>query len=634
VSRLLLLLLAGATLAVAPAASVQGAATPTCFGKPASIVGHGAIKGTAHADVIVGGRGVDRINAGGGNDLVCAGGGADLIEGGVGSDRVDAGPGDDEVVGDNGSDTVLGDAGSDTVIGKRGNDRLFGGPGARDFLDSGLGDDTLDGGPGGLDQVIGGVGNDRLSGGAGDGDLLRPDFGRDTVAGGAGAHDTASFAVSGQNSVVFGAGGVLVDLAAGKAEGDGEDTLAGIEDVIGTPFGDTISGGVGPNELYGAGGIDDLVGAGPDDVAHGGIGLDRCRGFAAQDSCELPGVTPYSATGEVIFFEYSQGGRPPPAQQPTLEVDLAGGAAAGSLTAVVSKPGILEGTPGVEIVVGFAEGAWLLSARGAAIGVGDSCQALSPEAARCPLSGAPEAVLLSGSGGADVLRLDRSVPDTVSAFISGFKGADTLEGGAGDDSLDGYLSSDRDVLRGGGGDDALTAGASLEGGPGSDLLIAYACLGEAVEGGPGVDNVSFARSDQGVEAQIGGIAEFVGEPGGFGKGCPGGPGSLGSTTIGTTVESIEGSANDDVLRGNGARNILLGRSGDDEVHGGGGDDFLVGGLGRDSLFGGGGEDRIYASDEAADKELDCGGGRNGDVASRDSSDPRARNCRDLRAKRR
>jgi Ca2+-binding RTX toxin-like protein len=632
--RRLRFLLVTAAIALVPAASAEGAAGPTCFGKPASIVGHGALEGTTHADVIVGGAGVDRIKAGGGNDLICTRGGADLIEGGVGSDRIDAGSGGDEVVGENGSDTVLAGGGSDTVIGKRGNDRLFGGPGARDFLDSGLGDDTLDGGPGGLDQVIGGVGNDRLNGGDGDGDLLRPDFGRDTVAGGAGAHDTASFAVSGQNSVIFGAGGVVVDLAAGKAEGDGEDTLAGIEDVIGTPFGDTISGDAGPNELYGAGGIDDLIGAGPADVAHGGIGLDRCRGVDAQDSCELPGVTPYSATGEAAFLEFSRLGGAPSAPQPTLEVDLAGGAAAGSLTAVVAKPGVLEGKPGVEIVVGFAEDAWLLSARGAPLGVGDSCQALSPEAARCPVSGAPEAVLLSGSAGADVLRLDSSVPDTVSAFVSGFKGADALEGGAGDDSLDGYLSADRDVLRGGGGDDALTAGASLEGGPGSDLLIAHACLGAAIEGGPGVDNVNFARSDRGVEARIGGIAEFVGEPNGFGKGCPAGPGSLGPTTLGITLESIEGSAKDDVLRGNGGRNILLGRNGDDEVYGGGGDDFLVGGLGRDALFGDGGEDRIYASDDATDKALDCGSGHNGDVASRDDFDPRAGNCRDLRAKRR
>lgn len=633
-SRLLPLWLAGIAFAVVPAASAQGAAGPTCFGKPASIVGHGAIEGTAHADVIVAGPGSDRIEAGGGNDLICTRGAADLIEGGVGSDRIDAGSGGDEVVGDNGSDTVLAGGGSDTVIGKRGNDRLFGGPGPRDFLDSGLGDDTLDGGPGELDQVIGGVGNDKLNGGDGDGDLLRPDFGRDTVTGGAGAHDTASFAVSGQNSVIFGAGGVQVDLAAGRAEGDGEDALAGIEDVIGTPFGDTISGDAGPNALYGGGGIDELTGAGPADIAYGGIGLDRCRGVEAQDSCELPGVTPYSATAEAAFLEASRRGGPPPLQQPPLEVDLAGGAAAGSLTAVVAKPGILEGKPGVEIVVSFAEGAWFLSARGAAIGVGDSCQALSPEAARCPVSGAPEAVLLSGSAGADALRLDSSVPSTVSAFISGFKGADTLEGGAGDDSLDGYLSADRDVLHGGGGDDALTAGASLEGGPGSDLLIAQACLGAVIEGGPGVDNVNFARSDRGVEARIGGVAEFVGEPNGFGKGCPTGPGFLGSTTLGTTLESIEGSAKDDVLRGNGGRNILLGRNGDDEVHGGGGEDFLVGGLGRDSMFGGGGEDRIYASDDAADEALDCGNGRNGDVVSRDNSDPLPRNCRDLGARRR
>lgn len=623
-ARALAAICAGAICAVLIPAGAAGAAVPKCLGKPATIVAKGKVRGTVNADVIVTGPGRDRIDGRGGNDRICSFGGADEIEGGVGSDRIDAGPGDDDVVGGNGSDTVLAGPGADTVIGKRGNDRLLGEAGAGDFLDSGLGDDSLDGGPGGFDQVIGGVGNDRLSGGPGDNDLLRPDFGRDHVEGGAGAHDTVSFAVSGEGNIVFGEGGVEVDLAAGTATGDGEDTFSGVEDVIGTAFADVIRGDAGPNVLFGGGGIDDLVGTGPGDVAYGGAGKDRCRGVEGEDSCELPGTTSYPAPNEALLLEFieSEGKAPPP--RPVLEVDSTG-SRGGSLSAVVDRPNFHDGRPGVEVVVSIADGAWLLSARGLPVATGDSCEPISAEAARCPFSGTPEAVLLSGSSAADVLRVAPTVPATVSAFVRGYRGLDTIEGGAGDDSLDGYVSRDGDVLRGGAGDDALTGGASLAGGAGSDLLIAFPCNGEAVSGGPGVDSVSFARSDHGVVAEIGGLAEFA--PGGIlPPGCSSQP-TPAPTAIDATVESIEGSAHGDLLRGNGARNILLGRGGDDAVEGGGGDDFLVGGLGRDSLRGEAGEDRLYGRDGVRDALLDCGAGGRGDVAFGDGGDPIRRNCR-------
>lgn len=605
-------------------------AAPRCLGKQATVAGQGEVRGTARADVIVGGPGRDSIFGGGGNDRICSGGGSDLVEGEVGSDRVDAGPGDDEVLGGNGSDFVLAGAGRDTVLGKRGNDRLLGGPGT-DFLDSGLGDDELDGGPGDLDQVIGGVGNDRLAGGPGDGDLLRPDFGHDAIAGGEGAHDTVSFAVAGQGSVILGAGGVIVDLGAGTVNGESAkpDTVAGVEDVVGTAFADVITGSEEPNVLYGGGGIDDLVAQGPGDEARGGIGMDRCRGATAQQSCELPGTTPYSAASEASFLEAARTGGWSESRRPTLEVDLAGGAAAGSLTAVVDLPLTLERKPGIEVTVGIDANAWVLSARGIAIGVGDGCETLSAETARCALGGLPEAVLLSGSSGDDVLRIDPSVPATVGAVLNGFQGTDTIEGGAGDDSLDGYVSGGADVLRGGPGDDALTTGSLLEGGSGSDLLIAFPCRGEEVLGNGGADSISFARSDRGVEAEIGGEARFTSErPGDY---CA--RGSLfPPTRIDDSVESIEGSPGDDVLRGNGARNILLGRGGGDLVAGRGGDDFLVGGLGIDALHGDGGADRLYGRDGARDRALDCGAGEPGDVALTDQVDPPARGCRELGAR--
>jgi RTX calcium-binding nonapeptide repeat (4 copies) len=65
-------------------------AAPTCLGRPATIVGHGVIHGTAHADVIVGSQGADMVIGGGGNDRICAAGGDDtskLATGATGSKR-------------------------------------------------------------------------------------------------------------------------------------------------------------------------------------------------------------------------------------------------------------------------------------------------------------------------------------------------------------------------------------------------------------------------------------------------------------------------------------------------------------------------------------------------------------------
>jgi Ca2+-binding RTX toxin-like protein len=164
----------------------------------------------------------------------------------------------------------------------------------------------------------------------------------------------------------------------------------------------------------------------------------------------------------------------------------------------------------------------------------------------------------------------------------------------------------------------------MDGEGGSDLLIAAPC-GEAIDGGPGIDSVSFARMEQGVEATLGGTAGFAPGPrlaGGCRFGSTGPP----ATQIAESVESIEGSAFDDILNGDGARNIILGRGGGDTIRGGDGDDFLVGGLGIDSIYGNDGADRLYARDGGGDRAIGCGSGIPGDVAFTDSFDPPARSC--------
>jgi Ca2+-binding RTX toxin-like protein len=596
-----------------------------CLGRPATIVGHGKIHGTAHADVILGGAGDDRIVGGSGNDRICAGGGDDTIEGGTGSDRIDAGAGNDEVGGGNGSELVLPSPGPDTVFGERGNDRLYGGPGT-DYLNSGLGDDTVGGGPGDGDLVIGSVGNEHLTGGPGDGDVVEGDLGTDRIDGGPGAHDIASYALAGQTAVFTGGIGVNVSLADGAANGDGEDTLSGIEDVAGTPFADTIAGSADPNELFGGGGPDELIGAGVADAALGGTGLDLCREVAIAESCELPGGGADNAADEAAGIAFAEH------LAPTFEVDLPGGPGTGDLTGLVEHGTSLVHKQGIQVHVSFLGGSWIVSEQGLPTAVGEGCSLLGPEIASCPIATTPTGLLLDGGEGADLLAVEASVPATVSSRMIGGNGADVLIGGPGDDSLDGSSApSDGDQLYGGAGDDALAHGSLLDGNGGSDLLIAASC-GETIDGGPGIDSVSFARSaDLGVEATLGGTAGIA-PYGSFPGGCPSEHGGPPPSQISSSVERIEGSPNGDILSGDAGPNIVLGRGGDDEIHGAAGDDFLVGGQGGDALVGESGADRLYSRDGHPDQAIDCGpltpgaSITRGDVALTDLVDPRPRGC--------
>ena len=126
------------------------AATPTCEGVPATIVGTGkgeTIIGTNGNDVIVAKGGDDVVNGKGGNDLICGGAGKDILRGGGGKDVLHGGDGSDDVQGNAGDDQLYGERGGDRIVGGAGNDKLYGGPG-NDGLDGGKGSDFGSGGPG------------------------------------------------------------------------------------------------------------------------------------------------------------------------------------------------------------------------------------------------------------------------------------------------------------------------------------------------------------------------------------------------------------------------------------------------------------------------------------------------------
>ncbi len=209
--------------ALAPLASsaARAAGVPTCQGEPATIVGTPrgeTLIGTPGPDVILARGGDDVVRARGGDDLVCGGGGADVLGGGGGADRL---YGQSEAHRDDRGDTRW----------------------EPDLLDGGAGDDLLDvGGDHGLEPI-------------------------------SGAHGILDYRAAGAS--------VTVDLAAGTATGQGEDTIVspppdsecdcyGIA-VYGSAHDDVLLGGEADDYLAGFAGDDQIDGRGGDDLLFGEV---------------------------------------------------------------------------------------------------------------------------------------------------------------------------------------------------------------------------------------------------------------------------------------------------------------------------------------------------------------------------
>ena len=138
----------------------------------------------------------------------------------------------------------------------------------------------------------------------------------------------------------------------------------------------------------------------------------------------------------------------------------------------------------------------------------------------------------------------------------------TLSGTSGDDFLSG--TPDDDVICALEGNDRIDAQSGndvLLGGPGDDHL----------NGGDGEDVASYETSVVGVAADV----------------ASGTASGEGADAL-EAVESLTGSASDDVLRGSEAANILSGLGGTDLLFGLEGQDTLLGGDGEDFLAGSGG----------------------------------------------
>jgi Ca2+-binding RTX toxin-like protein len=190
------------------------------------------------------------------------------------------------IIGTNGADVLQGTNKADVIVGLGGNDTIKG-LGGHDRICGGSGNDKLYGGSG-YDIVQGDVGNDQLFSQGGSDDLWGG-AGNDTLNG-SGPGFVWAFFISAPS-------GVVADLTAGQATGEGTDTLIHIEGLVGSYYDDTLTGDEAENQLMGLGGNDAIDGGGglQDEAiywwATGPVTVDLTAGTATGDGTDtLTGI--------------------------------------------------------------------------------------------------------------------------------------------------------------------------------------------------------------------------------------------------------------------------------------------------------------------------------------------------------
>lgn len=491
------------------------------------------VTGDSTANRLSGSAGSDRLSGGGGNDTLQGGAGSDTLIGGSGNDSLVGGSGDDRYVVDSlrdrvrettkgGLDTVearvsgytLAAGIENLILGARitkgkGNAlaNVITGNRAANTLDGGAGDDTL----------IGGAGNDRLIGGTG--------------------KDTASYASA--------AKGVSADLSRTTAQdtkGAGKDRLSGIENAVGSSFGDTLTGGadsiLNANRLDGGRGDDALFGGGGDDTLIGGSGNDLLTGGVGSDLYSVDSAN-----------------------------DLVLEAASAGIDTVDSS---IDHTLGANVEN-------LRLAGAATIGTGN-------DLANIITANSAQRSALHGLDGNDTLL--------------GANGGDTLYGGAGNDSLDGGAGDD--TVYGDAGDDMLVGGLgsadrAIFSSAGSGLVIRLDSTGSGTATGQGTDSL---RGFEIVEAgDFSDLIEIGTDADNFANVVRSGAG-FDTIRAGGGADRLFGENGNDSIEGGTGSDMLDGGEGADALDGGAGNDTLIGGIGSDNIAGGEGDDGLDGGDEA------------------------------------
>ncbi|MBI4030757.1 MAG: hypothetical protein HY370_03710, partial [Proteobacteria bacterium] len=500
---------------------------------------------------------IDTVNGDAGDDLLYAAGGDDVLSGGDDNDKAWGGAGNDTINGGNGADALFGDAGNDAINGDAGNDVIDGGAG-NDTLDGGADTDTITYGSAtagvtvslavGTAQNTGGAGTDTISNfenltGSAYDDTLEGTAGNNILTGGAGT-DTLTYANAAAGVTVN-----LTTLTAQNTVGAGTDTIAGLENIIGSAFNDTLTGDGNDNVIEGGAGNDVMNGAGGTDTvtyanASAGVTVNLANG-AAQN-------TSGAGTDTLSNFENLTGSAFDDVLEGTSGNNvLIGGTGtdrvtyinAASAVVINLATGSVTGGAGTDTISGFenATGSAFndtitgdgndnviegLAGNDTMVGGGGTDTANYANAASSvTVSLAVTAAQNTLGAGTDTISQFENL--TGSAFgdvLTGDSGANVIDGGLGDDNIDGGLGND--TLTGGGGTDTVSYLSATAG-----VTVNLATLTAQNTGGAGTDTVS-----------------------GF--------------------ENLTGSDFDDTLTGDTGSNTIQGGVGSDTVNGGDGDDTL------------------------------------------------------------
>ena len=530
-----------------------------------TIVGEGVLIGSAFADSLTGGSGSDTLVGQAGDDILDGGTGAtNELLGGTGDDTYVIRVAGDTIAEfeNEGTDTVLTDL---STYGLNANVENLTFTGTGDFVGTGNG----------LGNVLtGGSGNDRLDGGDGD-DVLRGGVGTDVLIGGAGI-DTADY-----TSAVS---GVVASLTLGGASDDGDggtDGFSGIENLVGSAFGDQLTGSGGNNSLSGGAGNDTLLGLAGDDILMGGAGNDVLNGGAGID------LVDYSQAAAGVRAQLNTGSASNDGDGGTdslVAIEHLTGSAFNDLLAGDGGANILRGGLGSDILIGGAGNDVLYG------GVGATNE-------------------LYGGTGNDRFVLDAN--DTVVEFAN--EGYDTVEARIGVYVLGANLEA---LIYSGTGDFIGTGNVldnALTGGGGNDVLRGRGG-NDRLDGGAGTDTADYTQAATGVKVRLD-----------LGRTMDDGEG--GTDTL-VSIENLTGSHFNDVIVGNAGNNVIRGGLGADVLLGGDGDDIIMGGqIQANQVHGGRGDD--YFILDAPDTVIELAGEGIDTVESRVSTYTLAANVENL-----
>ena len=626
-----------------------------------------------------------------GDVIYWAGDGGEEVFGGNGHDRILGGPGNDTLVGENDSSTPTG--GNDTISGENGNDLVFGG-GGDDILYGGADLDYIAGGAGNdVVHLQGDQGLNNLSGSDVFSASVSITGGSYTGAVASGGNDDDRFVLVEDTSPEASQGlmkNLIVDFDAENAnEKIDLSQIRAVQSFSDLTFSELGVDGVGylrvflgpmqsgtqyftlqdvreseltaenfifwngllpqPQaenvEIAGTSGADVLDGDAGGNKLDGGAGADTLSGRTGDDTyiVDDPGDVVIELQGGGYDYVRSSVSYVMPGDVESLKLMASGAAINGTGNAAANRitgngaNNVLDGGPGTDVLIGRGGDDTYV--------VGDgSDQTIEDESAGTDLVQSSVSYVL----GPNVENLTLTGSDPVNGTgnalnnvlignanhnrLDGAQGADTMQGGNGDDVYFVDAAADMVSESANGGIDLVFAGLAytlpgdvenLAATGNVGLNLTGNALDNVITGGAAADSLSGGAGDDwldgglGNDTLVGGTGNdiYVLDSGsdlivenadegsdtavvGFTYGVVAKPNLENITLTGTGDFNANGNASNNVLTGNDGANSITGADGDDWVDGGNGTDTLDGGNGADTLDGGNGNDSLYGGFQA------------------------------------